>query len=193
MTAAPLPAAPNPASSSPRSSRAAFLRVVLYAILGTVVFVLFLLYNRPTPRLGGANPGQQLPKLEAIGWLNGDPPRAEELRGRVVVIDAWATWCLPCRERAADLVYLHDKYAPKGVTFIGLTAEPEDQRDKIETFLRRYQITWLNGYGAESTLTELGAEAIPMVWVVDRYGNIVWNENSSLSLDQGIEAALAIP
>lgn len=176
--------------ASPNSARAAFFRCLVYAALGTGLFVLFLQFNRPLPRIGGKDLGQPLPKLEAIGWLNGDAPKPSNLVGKVLVIDAWATWCLPCRERAAELVYLHDKYADKGVEFIGLTAESADKVDQIQRFLEEYHVTWLNGFGAESTLVELGAEAIPMVWVIDRRGNIIWNETSSISLDQGIEKAL---
>lgn len=176
---------------STKSPQAEFLRYLLYAIVGTVLFVSFLLYNRPDEKLGGAGEGQPLPKIEAIGWLNGEAPKPSELVGKVLVIDAWASWCLPCRKQAPELVFLQKKYRDKGVLFIGLTAEPESELEPIKHFLETTGITWLNGYGAEATLTELGAEAIPMVWVFDRRGKVVWNETSSISLDQGIALALA--
>lgn len=172
------------------SSQAQFFRVLACAAIGTLLFVLFLLFNRPNKNLGGIAPGNALPAIEAQGWLNGDAPQMADLQGKVLVIDAWATWCLPCRKRAADLVYLHEKYASKGVQFIGLTAEPQGQLESIKRFLKATGITWLNGYGAEATLTQLGAEEIPMVWVIDRRGNVVWSETSAESMDQGIQQAL---
>lgn len=175
------------------SSRNTFIRCLAYVIIGTLLFVGFLLFNRPPPRIGGATPGQPLPNLTAAGWLNGNPPDPARFEGKVLVIDAWATWCLPCRERAPDLVYLYEKYHDRGVEFVGLTAESGEQKEQIQRFLDEYQITWLNGYGAEQTLAELKAEAIPMVWVIDRRGQIVWNETSDISLAQGIEKALATP
>jgi thiol-disulfide isomerase/thioredoxin len=176
--------------SSTKSSRIQFFRVLACAGLGTVLFVLFLLYNRPVQRIGGVSPGHALPVIEAQGWLNGKPPQMSELQGKVLVVDAWATWCFPCRKRAPDLVYLHEKYASKGVQFIGLTAEPQSQLDAIQRFLKETRITWLNGYGAEGTLTELGADVIPMVWVFDRNGTVVWNEESTESLDHAIANAI---
>ncbi|MDB5388021.1 MAG: Redoxin domain protein [Planctomycetaceae bacterium] len=175
---------------SSKSSQAQFFRVVGFAAVGTILFVLFLLYNRPVRSVGGIATGRTLPTIEAQGWLNGDAPKLADLQGQVLVIDAWATWCFPCRKRSVDLVYLHEKYAGKGVRFIGLTAEPESQLEAIRKFLKETGITWLNGYGAEATLTELGAEAIPMVWVFDRQGRVVWNEESTVSMDRGIQLAL---
>jgi thiol-disulfide isomerase/thioredoxin len=158
-----------------------------------MLFVLFLLYNRPVRNLGGVSTGHPLPKIEAEGWLNGEAPKASDLQGKVLVVDAWATWCLPCRKRAVDLVYLHEKYADRGVVFISLTAEPSSKLEAIQSFLKATGIKWLNGYGAEATLTEFGAEVIPMVWIFDRQGKVVWNEESSESMDHGIAAALESP
>lgn len=176
-----------------RSSQSQFFRVLGCAALGTVLFVAFLLYNRPVRNLGGVSPGHPLPKIEAEGWLNGEAPKASDLQGKVLVVDAWATWCLPCRKRALDLVYLHEKYAERGVIFISLTAEPHSKLDTIQSFLKATGVGWLNGYGAEATLTELGAEVIPMVWIFDRQGKVVWNEESAVSMDRGIAQALAGP
>ena len=132
-----------------------------------------------------------MPPIKAQGWLNGDPPTSAELANKVLVIDAWASWCGPCRQQAPEMVLLHERYQPQGVEFIGLTMETDGDMDAMQAFLKHTGITWKNAYGAEETLRELGADYIPMVWVVDRHNQIVWNQGSAISLEEGIRQALA--
>ena len=146
-----------------------------------------------TPNAGRAV-GMRLPPLKAQGWLNGSQPTPDELKGKVLLVDAWASWCLPCRQQAPDMVYLHEKYQPLGVEFIGLTPQTAADMDAMRAFLKDTGIGWRSGYGAEETLKALGAEdALPMVWVVDRHGEIVWNFASPDNMEDGIRKALAAP
>ena len=126
-----------------------------------------------------------------MGWLNGAEPTKVELKDKVLVIDAWASWCGPCRQKAPEMILLYEKYRPQGVEFIGLSMETEESLEAMEHFLTQTGIPWKNGYGAEETLNALGAEYIPMVWVVDRHNKIVWNQGSPLSLEEGIREAIA--
>lgn len=152
------------------------------------IFLVLMQSHRPG---GGRAVGTPLPPIKAIGWLNGAEPTADELKGKILVIDAWASWCGPCRRSAPEMVALYEKYHSQGVEFIGLSMETDESLPAMEQFLKQTGITWKNGYGAEQTLNDLGAEYIPMVWVVDRQNNIVWNHSSPLSLEEGIRQALA--
>jgi len=134
--------------------------------------------------------GATLPAIEAEGWLNGTAPSADELKGKVIVIDAWAYWCGPCRREAPHLVELYNKYKDRGVVFLGLTKEEENSLDKSKAFLSETGVTWPNGYGAGSTLLALHVEALPTVLVFDREGSVVWNRDSDVELDTAIEQAL---
>lgn len=142
-------------------------------------------------RSGVLNIGQPMPKIEVEGWLNGPGPDTEQLKGKVVVIEAWAWWCGPCRNAARETVYDYEKYKDKGVVFIGLTTEGESAKAKSEEFLKTNGVEWPNGYGAESTLQQLGAQYIPNIWVIGRDGKVVWNFDSRGSVANGIELALA--
>lgn len=175
----------NPQKSS---ASGVFFKGVLLA--GGLLAVMLLLL-RSHQSSGGRAVGTPLPPIRAAGWLNGSAPAPGEFANKVVVIDAWASWCLPCREQAPELVYLYEKYHPQGVEFIGVSPEPAEDVDRMQAFIKAAKIPWRNGYGAEELLLALEADAVPMQWVVDRSGKIVWNLASPESLDQAIRKALA--
>ena len=76
--------------------------------------------------------------------------------------------------------------------FIGLTNEGAAKLPDIEGFLTGTGVTWLNGYGAAETLRQFGHAYNPQMWIIGRDGRIAWNENSAVSLEEGIEQALAV-
>lgn len=135
--------------------------------------------------------GASAPAIQAAGWVNGPAPQPGDFAGKVVVIEAWATWCGPCRQRAPELAKIAEKYRARPVVFVGLTTDDAQMLPKIQQFLDEAGITFLNGYGAFDTLTALGAEYIPSAWVIGSQGKIVWNDNSPDDLESGIETALA--
>jgi thiol-disulfide isomerase/thioredoxin len=176
-------------NKKPLSPQSAFFKGLLTAIGGLAI--LLLLMRSHQPMLAGRAVGTPMPPIKAAGWLNGEAPTADEFSNKVLVIDAWASWCGPCRQKAPEMIELHDKYQPQGVEFIGLSSQTEDELEDMQGFLQQTGIKWKNAYGADETLRDLGVEYIPMVWVVDRHNQIVWNQASSISLEEGIRQALA--
>jgi len=179
------------ASRTKRSSSANFALTVIAVALAGFVLMRIIAGGIGTAReSGGLQPGNPAPPIAAAGWINGAAPTPETLAGKVVVVEAWATWCGPCRRRAPELVRTHNKFHGRDVVFIGLTAEGATSLDQIHQFLNATGIEWLNGYGAMETLRGLQAELIPAAWVIDHNGMVVWNDDSSESLDKAIENAL---
>lgn len=141
----------------------------------------------------GLEIGQPLPTLSGSGTVNGPLPSPEDLKGKVVVVNCWATWCPQCHTGMPDLVKLHKTYAEKGVVFIGLTHEEETSLEDINEFIQKYGIEWPNTYGALDSSKALKAFHIPRYWVFDRSGKVTWNVGlrGRTEMSAAIEKALA--
>ena len=116
----------------------------------------------------------------------GDPARAfqiasvtpESLRGRIVLLDFWATWCGPCRESMPALQQIHERFGPRGVTVVGATWN--DTGD-VAAFAKANGITYPHGAG-DAFASEWGIDrsGIPAMFLIDRDGRIAdyfigWN------------------
>lgn len=173
-----------------KTSGKEFLLIVISALVLSYVFIKWM---QTSPGRSGAPSevvNKPAPPLLASVWINGDQPTPEELEGEVYVVIAWATWCAPCYHEAPHLVALHEKYAPKGVQFFGLTAAQSSERTAVSNWLKDTNITWPNGFGndAYKTLSALKADYIPAMYVINREGNIIWD--ISRQADESLEAAI---
>jgi len=169
--------------AGPRGSGKWFSFALVLVVLATLAMTAMLRQKTTVPI--------PAPPIVVAGWLNGPGPTADELRGKVIVLDAWAYWCGPCRASAPELVKLYERYRDQGVVFLGLTAGGEDVDDRNRDFLNDTNITWPNGYGATDTLVALDNESIPERWVIDRNNNIIWFETSNEPIEAAIDRALA--
>lgn len=173
--------------AQPTSSGPSFLTVLIFV---AAAGWLLSLYIRGPAQRGGAQPtgliGRPAPELRVAGWINGPGPSAADLQGKIVVVDAWAYWCGPCRKKAPELIALYNKYKDRGVVFLGLTHEGPEALRESERFVRDTKLTWPQGYGADQMLGELEAHYIPQLWVFGPDSRIAWDQTS----DQSIEAVL---
>jgi thiol-disulfide isomerase/thioredoxin len=107
------------------------------------------------------------------------PVSIEGLKGKVVVLDVWATWCGPCVAEMPKMKALYARYKDRGVEFIGVSLDqPEEEGglDKLKEFVARNEIPWpqhYDGKGWEGPLVEeLGIRAIPAVFLIDAGGKL---------------------
>jgi thiol-disulfide isomerase/thioredoxin len=177
----------DPADTLPPSSGGWNFFIILVLVAAAGYFLAALMQTPPDgidqhiPMPGPGLIGLTAPPIEAEGWFNGEAP--DDLKGKIIFVDAWAYWCGPCVRKAPKLIKLHDEFAPKGVVFIGLTSEGADSLDKSKRFIEALKIPWVQGYGAIRTLSRLDANTIPQVWVIDRDGKIVWDFTAKHDVD----------
>jgi thiol-disulfide isomerase/thioredoxin len=117
---------------------------------------------------------KRTPNLE-LKDLAGNTHKIAELRGSIVVLNFWATWCAPCREELPLLSSLSRKYADKKIRFIAVSADEAKDREKINQFLSRQKLDMDLWLGADLEMLEragLGNE-LPATLILDEQGEII--------------------
>ena len=104
--------------------------------------------------------------------LEGKTVRLSDYRGKVVVLNFWATWCPPCRKEIPDFIDTQSRYRERGVEFIGIALDDEG-RAVVEPFARQVGINYTVLIGDEEVINKFSAGyAIPETFVMDRNGQI---------------------
>ena len=114
----------------------------------------------------GNAPDFTLPDLE------GNSLTLSDFKGRVIILNFWATWCPPCRREIPDFVELYEKYKDEGLLIIGVNLDRGDSRS-VKQFSKEYKINYPIVLGNVNVTQDYGGvRAIPTTFVIDRKGNI---------------------
>lgn len=104
---------------------------------------------------------------------DGKTIKLSDYKGKVVIIDFWATWCPPCRKGIPDLISIQKEYK-KDVVIIGISLDGEKTVKDVPGFVKDYGINYPIVYGDEKIVNAYGGiQGIPTAFVVDKKGNIV--------------------
>jgi thiol-disulfide isomerase/thioredoxin len=125
--------------------------------------------------------------------LNGNPISVGALKGKVVLVDFWATWCPPCRAELPNVIATYQKYHGQGFDIIGVSLDSD--RDKLDTFLKEQAgMTWpqyFDGQGWQNKLAaKYGVEAIPFTILVGADGKIIGTDLRGEALGTAVSTAL---
>lgn len=124
----------------------------------------------PRQRIEPPKPQQQVPDF-SFTW-QGETRRLSELRGRVVVLNFWATWCPSCVVELPALERLHRALGEKGVYVLGVSVD--DDADAYEKFLRDNQLTFPTYRDAEKKIaTYYGSYMFPETFIIDPQGRLM--------------------
>ncbi|HET9057580.1 MAG TPA: TlpA disulfide reductase family protein [Chitinophagaceae bacterium] len=138
-----------------------FFLILTLAFLGNIALA--------QVRVGDTAPEISLPDK------NGTVTKLSSLKGKVVLIDFWSSWCVPCRRNNPFLVYLYKKYKSKGLEIYGLSID--EQKSKWLKAIAKDKLTWPQvidnkGWDAPSAAT-YGVDAIPANFLLDKTGKII--------------------
>ncbi len=120
-------------------------------------------------------PGKPAPDFAEL-TVNGDTMKLSDLRGQVVLLDFWASWCGPCRRENPNVVNLYKKYKDKGFTVMSVSLD--QQRNKWLAAIEKDKLVWpnhvsdLKGWGS-SAAKQYSVRGIPFTVLIDREGNII--------------------
>jgi|SRR5450631_160780 len=163
-----------PLSSTERRTRKSRLAIPAVALsLAILVGALMIRHHGLTPAIAApvrTSATALAPEFSLTG-LNGEQVSLSDYRGKVVLIDYWATWCAPCKIEIPRLVELQKKYANDGLQVIGISMDdgPEPVRGFVKDFGINYPVALGDVKVAEAYGGILG---LPVAFLIDRKGHI---------------------
>jgi len=161
---------PFPSSSVSRTSSPRVPLVVPRTLaFGSALAALLLLLVLPGAATA-VDRGDRAPELGARD-LSGQPVRVSAMRGKVLLVDFWATWCEPCRQELPFLQRLHERYGDEGLVVVGVSVD--EDLGKVRRFVRRNGIGFTVVHDREKRIADrYGLERMPTNYLVDRRGVI---------------------
>jgi thiol-disulfide isomerase/thioredoxin len=134
-------------------------------------------------------PGDK-PTLQFADFLTHKSVNLSDLKGKIVVVDFWATWCGPCMAEAAHMVAVNEKYSGKGMQFLGISLD--DDPSALKNIIAEKKFTWpmsYEGRGWEgSTPKAWGVNSIPQTFIIGPDGDVLWRGHPA-NIDAAIESA----
>lgn len=117
----------------------------------------------------------------------------EQYRGKVVLLDFWATWCAPCRQEMPNVKKVYSDYNGKGFDIIGISMD--QSREQFETYISEQDIKWRQVFDGKGWMAELGQKyavsSIPATFLIDRNGVIRYKDLRGDALEDAVKELVA--
>ncbi|MFO0912147.1 MAG: redoxin domain-containing protein [Pirellulales bacterium] len=138
--------------------------------------------------------------FDLAGTQAGQQLKLADMKGKVVVVDLWGTWCPPCRAEIPHFVRLQERFGPKGLQIVGLAFENEEGEAAVKTvneFMLQEKFNYPCALGTEDVMKQVpNAEGFPTTVFVDRQGKVrmvMVGYQSALRLEAAVTKLLAEP
>jgi cytochrome c biogenesis protein CcmG/thiol:disulfide interchange protein DsbE len=168
------------------SHRPRWGRILAWLGVATLLVLLFLGLLRS--QQGPAKIGQPVPDF-TLTTFEGQSYHLADLRGKVVLVNFWASWCKPCEQEAVDLETAWRSYQDRGdVVFLGI-ALTDTERKSLE-YLQKFSITYPNGPDLRTRVSQaFRTTGVPETYIIDRNGLLAYAKLSPfLSVDEIMQA-----
>lgn len=172
----------------PKAAFEAALWLVLLGFVGT------RMWPQVAAAFGVASQSAEAPDF-TLTTLTGDVVSRESLRGQVVLVNFWATWCPPCRVEMPGFQQVYDARKADGFTILGISTDA--RRDGVAAYLQEHDITYPVAMAANSVGAKFGGvQTLPTSFLIDREGRIRYEVRgifSETALSQAVARLLAEP
>ncbi len=166
-------------------------RAIVYVLIVLIAGLVIYAFQPPKPM----GQGDTAPNV-TLHLLNGETKTLQDYRGKVVVLDFWATWCAPCRFTMPKMIQFHNRHRNKGVEVIGVAVDVTSKAE-IEAFVKEMGVNY--PIAADSDATAKGAfhvKSLPTLFIIDKEGNILARlegydpQNTMQVLEETVQRAL---
>jgi len=172
-------------------------KVIIFALMVVVVAGLLLLAKFkgkfPAHTASVAVKGHDSPDF-VLADLQGHAVKLSDLRGKVVVLNFWATWCPPCKEEIPWFVELQKRYGAQGLQIVGVSMDDGDQKD-VEKFAAENAINYPILLGKDNVAEQYGGiDRLPTTFYIDRNGIVtdrVFGQLGREEIEQNVRKAIA--
>jgi cytochrome c biogenesis protein CcmG, thiol:disulfide interchange protein DsbE len=155
----------------------------LFLLLGLLAFGL------RRAQQGQVSPGEKVPNFN-LTTFNGDQINYKDLEGKVVVVNFWASWCIPCEQEAAELQAAWTQYEPqRDVVFLGV--DYVDTEPEAMAYLDKFGITYPNGPDLGTKISQsFRMTGVPETYIIDQEGILTYVKNGAFFSIEEIKSVI---
>ncbi len=136
-----------------------------------LAFLLLLFFGLRRTQQGPVQPGAPAPQF-SLTTFDGQDLDTTHMRGQVILVNFWASWCVPCEQEAAELQQAYENYKDKGVVFIGVNYV--DTEPEALDYMARFDITYPNGPDLGTRISQAyRIRGVPETYIMGANGNLV--------------------
>jgi thiol-disulfide isomerase/thioredoxin len=141
--------------------------LIAFIVIGLVCLEMAPVFGQETSHAGTRAPDWELADL------NGKMIKFSDFRDKVVILDFWATWCVPCREEIPHFVELQKQYGAKGLAIVGVSLDQQGP-NIVKQFVKEFGVNYPVVMASDKVVADYGGiEGVPTTFIIDKKGRIV--------------------
>ncbi|GFO54834.1 thioredoxin [Geomonas sp. Red276] len=165
-----------------------FCKVLPLAVAGLLISI--------QPAAAILQKGDKAPQIK-LSTTSGQAITLNNYRGYVLVMDFFATWCVPCRESIPHLIDLNRKYGRQGLQILGVSVDEGSDRE-VKDFIAARRINYPVAMGGEDMQTDYGLRSIPTIYVINKRGMVAekfqgYSDQTAKAIEDTVRRLLAEP